>query len=66
MRNLAENSTKGTRRLQKKLTPNVFHKTIWRALKESLNLLYEKIKSASSLKKEHQNVRFQFGDYHQT
>lgn len=62
----AANSTKGTRRLQKEMAPNVSHVTVWKALKETGNLRYEKMQSAPSLTKEHQLARSAFADQHQT
>ena len=60
IRAAAANSCKGTRRLQKELVPEVSHMTVWRALKESPNIRYEKMNSAQLLKKEHQLIRAQF------
>lgn len=66
IRAAAANSTKGTRRLQKEMEPNVSHVTVWKALNESPNLKYEKMNMVPALKKEHQIFRARFGDEHQT
>lgn len=66
IRAAAANSTKGTRKIQKELAPHVSHVTVWKVLKESPNLRYEKMKSAPTLTKEHQVLRAEFADLHQT
>lgn len=62
----ASNSTIGSRRLRNEFAPNVSHVTVWNALKESSNLVYKKMKSVPTLKKEHCKTRLTFADLHQT
>lgn len=46
------------------MTPTVSHMIVFWALKQSPNLVYKKIKTASMLKSEHKEVSARFTDLH--
>jgi len=58
------NKTKGCRTVRAELAPNVSHQTVWRAIKESPNLVRQRMKKFPCLKQCHKEARIAFAEQH--
>ena len=56
--------TKGTRKVLAELQLNVSHQTVWRAIKESPNLVRQRMQKCPALKQQHKDARLAFAEQH--
>lgn len=56
------NSTKGVRKLQKELAPDVSHVTVWKVIKSSPNIVRQKMQKRPKLTDEHKAARVGFAE----
>lgn len=56
------NSTKGTRQIQREFAPNCSHMTVWKAIKESPNLVRQRLRRQPKLTEQHKAARLAFAE----